>query len=169
MIDFFCVHLLVSVFCLRTDSGMSSEDLQKMIQRVDLDGNGELDFEEFVTMMAGSLASQFDKQEVLNAFKTFELANNPGHIDIPNLIDTLDLLYVVTPYEKFGREIKKQNNTDGNDAGGYGGNDDNDDTDDNNMEDMEPIYRHEIPNLVSTIGQNRYGIASIEEFVHSVI
>lgn len=42
-----------------------------MVDEIDVDGNGEVDFDEFVAVMGRRSNSQYTGEEVLKAFKTF--------------------------------------------------------------------------------------------------
>ena len=52
----------------------TEEELKEMIDEVDLDGNGEIDFEEFVTLMEKqtNTVEETDEELVLRAFKSFD-------------------------------------------------------------------------------------------------
>jgi len=54
----------------------TEEELNEMIEEVDLDKNGEVDFEEFVTLMNRRSKETDIEEEVLNAFKVFDKDGN---------------------------------------------------------------------------------------------
>lgn len=47
------------------------EDLQMMINSVDIDGNGQMDFEEFVKLMVAKNQFSFNEEEAKEAFRIF--------------------------------------------------------------------------------------------------
>ncbi|XP_074639276.1 neo-calmodulin-like isoform X1 [Acropora palmata] len=48
------------------------EDLQMMINSVDIDGNGQMDFEEFVKLMVAKNQFSFNEEEAMEAFRIFD-------------------------------------------------------------------------------------------------
>jgi len=62
----------------------SEEEIKEMIDEVDLDGNGEIDFDEFVTLMDRK-SQQIDiEEELINAFRVLEKEGN-GLISLTDL------------------------------------------------------------------------------------
>lgn len=51
-------------------------ELQDMINEVDADGNGTIDFPEFLTMMARKMRDTDSEEEIKEAFKVFDRDNN---------------------------------------------------------------------------------------------
>ena len=47
-------------------------EVEEMIREVDADGNGSLDFSEFLTLMASKLRYNDTEEELLEAFKIFD-------------------------------------------------------------------------------------------------
>ncbi|XP_076098159.1 calmodulin-alpha-like isoform X1 [Mytilus galloprovincialis] len=50
----------------------SSQELEDMVNEVDVDGNGEIDFEEFVMMMAKKVQDADTEKELKEAFSVFD-------------------------------------------------------------------------------------------------
>ena len=57
----------------------TEQELQEMINEVDADGNGEVDFDEFLTMMARKMKDTDSEEEIFDAFRTFDKEGN-GYI-----------------------------------------------------------------------------------------
>ena len=70
----------------------TEEEIKEMIDEVDLDGNGEIDFEEFVTLMNRRSKETDIEEEVLNAFKVFDKEGN-------GLISNTELRHILTELE----------------------------------------------------------------------
>ena len=54
----------------------TEEELKEMRDEVDLDGNGEIDFEEFVTLMNRRSKETDTEEVIINAFKVFDIEGN---------------------------------------------------------------------------------------------
>eukprot|EP01066_Platyproteum_vivax_P008937 Platyproteum_vivax@DN387_c0_g1_i1.p1 len=59
-------------------------EIKKMIKEVDLDGGGDVGFDEFVKMMSQQIADRDPMQEMKKAFKLYDV-NNKGKITIDDL------------------------------------------------------------------------------------
>jgi calmodulin len=59
-------------------------ELQDMINELDADGNGTLDFPEFLTMMARKMRDTDSEEEIKEAFKVFDKDGN-GYISAAEL------------------------------------------------------------------------------------
>ena len=59
-------------------------ELEEMIKEVDVDGNGEIDFEEFCMLMKKKMAETEPEEELVEVFNTFD-KNADGKIDIHDL------------------------------------------------------------------------------------
>jgi calmodulin len=64
-------------------------ELQEMISEVDVDGNGRIDFEEFVTLMNRRSKETDTEEEVINAFRVFDKDGN-------GLISSTELRHIMT-------------------------------------------------------------------------
>jgi len=69
----------------------ADSDLQAMINEVDVDGNGTIDFHEFLTMMAKKLKDTDREEEIRQAFKVFD-KNGDGYITTTELRDVMTKL-----------------------------------------------------------------------------
>jgi calmodulin len=67
----------------------SEADLQDMLNEVDTDGNGTIDFHEFLTMMARKIMDTDSEEEIKEAFKVFDKDGN-------GFISAAELSHVMT-------------------------------------------------------------------------
>ena len=67
----------------------SEAELQDMINEVDIDGNGTIDFKEFLGLMARKMRDSDTEEELIEAFKVFDRDGN-------GLIGADELLHVMT-------------------------------------------------------------------------
>jgi calmodulin len=69
----------------------SDTDLKEMIKEVDLDGNGSIDFNEFLVLMASKMRDNDSEEEMLEAFKVFDKDQNGyvGKNDFKAIMETL--------------------------------------------------------------------------------
>lgn len=58
----------------------SPEDIDYMIAEIDQDGTGEIDFEEFVTVMSRKVNATYTSVQVKSAFKLFEAGGPVGYV-----------------------------------------------------------------------------------------
>ncbi|CAM9248217.1 unnamed protein product, partial [Discosporangium mesarthrocarpum] len=65
------------------------EEIDLMIDEIDQDNNGEIDFEEFVAVMSRKVNASYSADQVKGAFKVFEGNAPPGHIKIESIIKAL--------------------------------------------------------------------------------
>ena len=73
------------------------EEIQQLLDEVDVDGNGEIDFEEFVALM-GKIQKEIDLEaEIVNAFKVFDKDEN-------DLISITDLRHILSNLNDFMTE-----------------------------------------------------------------
>jgi len=64
-------------------------ELQDMVNEVDADGNGTIDFPEFLTMMARKMKDTDSAEEIKEAFKVFDKDGN-------GLISATELRHIMT-------------------------------------------------------------------------
>ena len=69
-------------------------ELQDMINEVDADGNGTIDFPEFLTMMARKMRDTDSEEEIREAFKVFDKDGN-------GFISAAELRHVMTNLGRF--------------------------------------------------------------------
>lgn len=68
---------------------ISDAEIKQIIQEVDIDGNGIIDFEEFVVMMNKRNKESDAEEEVINAFRVFDT-------DCDGIISSSELRHVMT-------------------------------------------------------------------------
>ncbi|GMF19694.1 unnamed protein product [Phytophthora fragariaefolia] len=71
----------------------SPEEIDLMINEIDQDSNGEIDFDEFVAVMSRKVNATYTAEQVKNAFKAFE-----GNSSAPGFIKADKLLIALTTY-----------------------------------------------------------------------
>lgn len=69
----------------------TEEGLKIMIDEVDADGNGNIDFAEFLTLMARRMKAKDTQTEIAEAFKVFD-KDNSGKISVTELRDVMTSL-----------------------------------------------------------------------------
>ena len=72
-------------------------ELQQLMAQMDTDNSGEIDFQEFKKVMAGSFFKKHSKQELQAAFKKFDADGN-------NFITSTELNYILT---RMGRQLSR--------------------------------------------------------------
>ncbi len=60
------------------------EEIKKLIADADKDGNGTIDFDDFLTMMTSKMGERDSREEIIKAFKLFD-DDNTGTITFKNL------------------------------------------------------------------------------------
>jgi centrin-1 len=60
------------------------EEVKKMIADIDKDGNGIIDFDEFLAMMTSKMGERDSREEILKAFRLFD-DDETGKISFKNL------------------------------------------------------------------------------------
>merc|ERR1711934_1231549 len=64
--------------------GGLNEELKKMISDIDNDGNGSIEFQEFLQMMTGKMGEEDSREDIEKVFKLFD-DDNPNKISFRNL------------------------------------------------------------------------------------
>ena len=67
----------------------SPEEVQAMIAEIDEDGNGDIDFEEFVAVMSRKVSATYSADQVKSAFRVFESNTPKGYVRAETLIRAL--------------------------------------------------------------------------------
>ncbi|CAH9095493.1 unnamed protein product [Cuscuta epithymum] len=70
------------------DHNPSKEELQDMIDEVDTNGNGTIEFSEFINLMAKKIKETDEDEEIKEAFKVFDKDQN-GYISASELRHTM--------------------------------------------------------------------------------
>lgn len=63
----------------------TQEEIDLMINEIDQDSNGEIDFEEFVAVMSRKVDAAYTPDQVRGAFKVFEGNAPPGFVHVKDL------------------------------------------------------------------------------------
>jgi calmodulin len=71
----------------------TEEELNAMMREVDTDGSGDIDFNEFVTVMSRRVQADYTPEQLKSAFKVFETDNVP-----PGYVSTEVLEHALTTY-----------------------------------------------------------------------
>lgn len=87
-------------------------ELQDMINEVDADGNGTIDFPEFLTMMARKMKDTDSEEEIKEAFKVFDKDGN-------GFISAAELRHVMTNLGKCNSSVRLLCEGGTNECGGY--------------------------------------------------
>jgi calmodulin len=67
----------------------SPEEIEAMIKEIDQDGDGDIDFEEFVAVMSRKVNATYTSDQVKSAFRVFESNTPQGYVRAENLIGAL--------------------------------------------------------------------------------
>lgn len=84
----------------------SEEEVQNMISEVDEDGSGEIDFEEFLKLMAAKQANMTMEDELRGAFSVFD-RDGSGYISSQELKQVLENLGESLTYEEVDEMMKE--------------------------------------------------------------
>ncbi|KAI3387306.1 hypothetical protein SNEBB_003387 [Seison nebaliae] len=89
---------------------VTETDLQRMIHQMDADGNGQIDFDEFVEFFSRRKHMLNKQQEFIDTFNMFD-TNHNGNISIKDMTKALKALNVSKAEAK---ELVKEADADGN-------------------------------------------------------
>eukprot|EP00946_MAST-07B_sp_MAST-7B-sp1_P002463 g2463.t1 len=67
----------------------SREEIRAMVSEIDEDGNGEIDFDEFVQVMSRKVNADYTREQVKRAFRTFSLGAPSGMVSLDAVKDAL--------------------------------------------------------------------------------
>ena len=84
----------------------SEEELKQMIKEIDLDGNGVIDFNEFLYLMVKKMNGNDTEEELLEAFKVFDRDGN-GYVTSHELRSVMTSLCENTSPEEVEEMIKE--------------------------------------------------------------
>ena len=84
----------------------SEEELQKMIKEVDLNGNGVIDFNEFLYLMVKRMKENDTEEELIEAFKVFD-RDWDGYVTAHELRNVMTCLCEETSPEEVEEMIKE--------------------------------------------------------------
>jgi centrin-1 len=88
------------------------EDIKKMLDKIDEDGSGVIEFDEFVKMMTAKMGERESKEEIKRAFRLFDI-DETGRISFPNLKRIAKELGEILSDEEL-REMIQEADRDGN-------------------------------------------------------
>ena len=67
----------------------SRDEIRTMVSEIDADGNGEIDFDEFVQVMSRKVNADYTSDQVKRAFRTFSLGAPSGMVSLDAVKDAL--------------------------------------------------------------------------------
>ena len=81
----------VSDLLISLGTPVSEDELREMTNEVDIEGNGTVDFKEFIQLMARKLRDMDNEEEYIEAFKIFD-KNSDDLISIDELREVMTIL-----------------------------------------------------------------------------
>jgi calmodulin len=87
----------------------TEQEIEQMIEEVDVDGNGEIDFDEFCNLMLKKMKESEPEEELVEVFKIFDKDNN-GKIDWYDLKDVFKELGEKVTDEDLKEMIEEHDN-----------------------------------------------------------
>ena len=67
----------------------SQEEIRAMVSEIDTDGNGDIDFDEFVAVMSRKVNADYSSKDVKRAFRTFALGQPNGYVSLESVKEAL--------------------------------------------------------------------------------
>jgi|TARA_B100000795_G_C22726782_1_gene409719 calmodulin len=67
----------------------SQEEIRAMVAEIDADGNGDIDFDEFVAVMSRKVNADYTSKDVKRAFRTFSLGQPNGYVSLESVREAL--------------------------------------------------------------------------------
>ena len=86
---------------------ISDADLQDMINEADIEGNGSITFDGFVSLLDGKLRNDDVQEEIIETFKKFDQDNNGliGPEDIYNLLQSFNQDITISEAEEMIKNV----------------------------------------------------------------
>lgn len=81
-------------------------ELQEMIKEVDIDGNGTIDFKEFLGLMARKMRDTDNNEELIETFKVFDKDGN-GLISPNELLSVINSLHENVTMDEVNEMVKE--------------------------------------------------------------
>ena len=67
----------------------SQEEIHAMVAEIDTDGNGDIDFDEFVAVMSRKVNANYTSKDVKRAFRTFSIGQANGYVSLDKVKEAL--------------------------------------------------------------------------------
>jgi len=84
------IHLFVGELISTLGLKASQEELDRMIDEIDKDGDGTIDFNEFCSVMSHRVSQTYTPEEVKHAFKVFQGEAPLGYVNVKYLEKALN-------------------------------------------------------------------------------
>lgn len=92
----------------------TSEEIDHMVGEIDVDGDGDIDFEEFVAVMSRKVNATYTADQVKSSFKVFEGTAPSGYVKAEMLIKALCTYGTEKLSEEQARDLVGQLEVDSN-------------------------------------------------------
>ena len=80
---------VINVQYKEEDKTFYPEEISAMVAEIDTDGNGDIDFDEFVAVMSRKVNANYTSKDVKRAFKTFSLGQPNGYVSLKEVKEAL--------------------------------------------------------------------------------